>query len=116
MPVDSEVIRKLSDENKAFQDKFNKVAGIIKDNQRDLEGVNVGRLDPDQKLALKCLKSAGFDLDKAINTFMIKKVDELKRKQSRSGAEGEQSRSGAEGEQSRSGAEGEQSRSGAEGE
>ncbi len=74
MPVDSKVIRKLSDENKAFQERFNQVAGIINKNQSYLKGVqDLDNLDLDQKLALECLKDEDFDLDKAINMFMIRK-------------------------------------------
>tara|TARA_B100000214_G_scaffold374523_1_gene357561 strand:+ start:1002 stop:1283 length:282 start_codon:yes stop_codon:yes gene_type:complete len=76
MSVDPEVIRKLSDENKAFQERFNQVAGIINKNQSYLKGVqDLDNLDLDQKLALECLKGADFDLDKAINMFIEKKVD-----------------------------------------
>ena len=79
MSFDSDVItqkkiNELSEKNKAFQNKFNQVAGIINKNQSYLKGVqDLDKLDPDQKLALKCLKGADFDLDKAINTFMIRK-------------------------------------------
>ena len=79
MPVDSKVITQekindLSEKNKAFQNRFNRVADIINKNQRYLEEVqDPTDLDLDQKLALKCLKDADFDLDKAINTFMIRK-------------------------------------------
>ena len=76
MSVDPQVIRKLSDENKAFQERFNQVAGIINKNQSYLKGVqDLDNLDPDQNLALECLKEADFDLDKAINMFIEKKVD-----------------------------------------
>ena len=79
MPVDSKVITQekindLSEKNKAFQNRFNRVADIINKNQRYLEEVQVPT-DLDQKLALECLKDEDFDLDKAINMFMIRKGD-----------------------------------------
>ena len=74
MSVDSKVINDLSEKNKAFQNRFNRVADIINKNQRYLEEVQVPT-DLDQKLALECLKDEDFDLDKAINMFMIRKGD-----------------------------------------
>ena len=66
-------INKLSKKNKEFQSRFNRVQRIIKQNKRNLNGVPPP-LTEDKKLALKCLKEADFDLDKAINAFIVEKA------------------------------------------
>ena len=49
---------------------------IIKQNKRNLNGVPPP-LTEDKKLALECLKEADFDLDKAINAFIVEKADKV---------------------------------------
>ena len=71
-------INKLSKKNKEFQSRFNRVQRIIKQNKRNLNGVPPPLTDTeDKKLALKCLKEADFDLDKAINAFIVEKADKV---------------------------------------
>jgi len=69
-------IKKLSKKNKDFQSRFNSVQQIIKKNKSNLNGVPPP-LTEDKKLALECLKGADFDLDKAINAFIVEKADKV---------------------------------------
>ena len=66
-------INVLSEKNKGFQTNFNRVQGIINKNKSNLNGVQDAG-NEDKNLALKCLKEADFDLDKAINAFMVEKA------------------------------------------